>query len=152
MSKSHVASFYDGRAEEYELAFAAQPFQLRAKDFLARTVEGTMQVLDVGCGPGHLTGNLPESSCVVGTDISSAMIGKAKARRPSGQYFEHDYLAPLPPSVRDFDVILANGCFDLCEDVGKALRLLGVDSRRTDSFISRYWNAERAYRTNLLKR
>lgn len=119
-----VASFYDARAEGYEAAFVDQPFQAHAKDFLEHAAKGGTHVLDVGCGPGHLTADLPESICVVGTDISSAMIGKAKIRGPSGSYFEHDYLVALPPALRDFDVILASGCFDLCEDVGKALRLL----------------------------
>ncbi|MBX7136274.1 MAG: class I SAM-dependent methyltransferase [Fimbriimonadaceae bacterium] len=122
---SYVASFYDARAEDYELAFAAQPFEFRAKDFLEKTAEGGMNVLDVGCGPGHLTGNLPESVRVVGIDISAQMIGKAKAGRPSGQYFVHDYLMPLPSSLCDFDVILASGCFDLCDDLNKALQLIG---------------------------
>lgn len=140
---SHVASFYDAMAEDYVVAFATQPFQFRAKDFLEKTVEGSVSVLDVGCGPGHLTGNLPDSVRVVGTDISAQMIGKAKAKRPSGQYFVHDYLTPLPSSLGDFDVILASGCFDLCDDVNKALRLIGKSLKKGGLFyftiLERRW-------------
>ncbi|WP_116190848.1 methyltransferase domain-containing protein [Paenibacillus taihuensis] len=59
--------------------------------FLEENVHAGQRVLDIGCGPGHLTNALPLEVEVVGIDLSNSMIDMAQQKRPSGQYFVHDF-------------------------------------------------------------
>lgn len=93
-----------------------------------------MRVLDVGCGPGHLTSGLPESVNVVGIDLSPEMIEQAKATRPTGRYFVYDFHGSLPESEGQFDIIFASGAFDLCNDLGKTLSALSVSLKENGLF------------------
>jgi len=52
---------------------------------------------------------------------SPAMVDEATRNRSSGNYIVHDYHHPLPAELGKFDVIVANGCFDFCEDLIQVL-------------------------------
>ncbi len=84
----------------------------------------TPRVLDVGCGPGQVTGDLPGGVEVVGCDVSRGMVARARQARPDGRYFEHDYHEPLP-AMAPVDVALAVGCFEFCRDLARVLGHLG---------------------------
>jgi SAM-dependent methyltransferase len=83
---------------------------------------GDGAVLDVGCGPGHLTAELPATVAVYGIDISAEMIAAAAAARPAGVYEVRSFNAPLPEGWPRFDVIVAVGCFEFCGDLVGTLR------------------------------
>jgi trans-aconitate 2-methyltransferase len=58
-------------------------------ELLARVPGTPATVLDLGCGPGHLTALLRErwpGADVVGLDASPAMIDRARAADPAGRY------------------------------------------------------------------
>jgi SAM-dependent methyltransferase len=111
------------------------------EEFLARRVREGDAVLDVGCGPGHLTAGLPSSVRVVGTDFAPAMLAKARAARPSGTYLLHDYYEPLPAGNGPFDVVLAVGALDFCEDLplvlGHLARVCAPGARLLVNLIER---------------
>jgi malonyl-CoA O-methyltransferase len=91
------------------------------REFLTREVHEGEALLDVGCGPGQLTTALHPSVRVTGIDISEAMLAEARVTRPSGTYLVHDYYQPLPAGLGRFDVILAVGSLDFCEDLDLVL-------------------------------
>ncbi len=116
--KLKLAQMYDGIAEIYEeRTTPLTHFQASVRTFLAKNVHAGQRVLDLGCGPGHLTNELPLDVEVVGLDISTAMVDAARLKRPSGTYLVHDFHQSLPAELGKFDAIVANGCFDFCEDL-----------------------------------
>lgn len=125
-----LAVFYDELAatDNYTDYYKTVPFYTTATEFLAQVFNGGSRpyarLLDVGCGPGHLTSGLPGYVDVVGIDLSPEMLDKARAARPTGRYFEHDFHHPLLKSEGPFDIIFASGAFDLCNDIGKTLSAL----------------------------
>jgi SAM-dependent methyltransferase len=120
--KEGVAKMFNQVASIY--ADASRPlahFLPYLEEFLAENVQAGKRVLDVGCGPGHFTSGLPMDVDVVGIDISPAMIDAARQSRPSGMYLVHDFHHPLPTELGKFDVVLASGCFDFCEDLTEVI-------------------------------
>ncbi|MHB1684285.1 MAG: class I SAM-dependent methyltransferase [Bacilli bacterium] len=116
--KLKVAHMYDTIAAIYEeCTKSLTHFQPSVRAFLAENVHSGQRVLDLGCGPGHLTSALPLDVEVVGLDISYAMVYEARRKRPSGTYLVHDFHQSLPAELGKFDTIMANGCFDFCEDL-----------------------------------
>jgi len=70
-------------------------------------VEGT-RVLDVGCGPGVLSGQLAELGAeVVGIDFSANMIAEAKSHAPAITFHEAN-VEDLPLPRDHFDVAVCN--------------------------------------------
>jgi len=104
------------------------------REFLARKATPGASVLDVGCGPGHLTGDLPDSVNVVGLDIAPKMIEEAARVRPLGRYLVHNYYEPFP-SPGPFDVIISVGALDFCEDLDKVLSNIAAVSRPGTSLL-----------------
>lgn len=133
---SVVAGFYDGLAadDNFTEYYKTVPFYSKATEFLTHVIKGGMRILDVGCGPGHLTAGLPGSVQVVGIDLSKKMLEKAHDARPTGRYLVHDFHSPLPEGEEPFDIIFANGAFDLCNDIGKALSALSVSLKENGLF------------------
>jgi SAM-dependent methyltransferase len=73
-------------------------------------------VLDVGCGPGHITRQIADitSGRVVGTDISGGMIEEAIGRY-QGLVFRRLAAEDLD-YVREFDVVFCNSAFQWFKD------------------------------------
>nr|WP_318281175.1 methyltransferase domain-containing protein [Paenibacillus bovis] len=116
--KNKVAQLYDHIAEIYEESMKPLThFQDSVESFLAENVSSGHRVLDIGCGPGHFTSALPLDVEVVGLDISKAMVHVARQKRPTGTYLVHDFHQALPAELGKFDIVVANGCFDFCEDL-----------------------------------
>ncbi len=126
---SVIRGFYDEQAkDDFAEHYKTVPFYFKAMDFLKQAINDGLRpfarLLDVGCGPGHLTAGLPGSVQVVGIDLAEKMLEKASVARPIGRYFVHDFHDRLPESEGQFDIIFASGAFDLCNDIGKALSAL----------------------------
>lgn len=121
-NEQHVAQVYGEIAPAYEALFPAlHRYEDAVERFLADAVAPGARVLDVGCGPGHLTRGLEASVEVVGLDVSPEMVALAREGRPSGTYRVHSYRQPVPPELGRFDVALAVGCLDFCDDLGRVL-------------------------------
>lgn len=79
---------YDAVAADYaELADAdlTKPFNRAMVELFAElvTADGTGRVLDVGCGPGHVTERLRSLGVAAeGVDLSPGMVEQARVRRP----------------------------------------------------------------------
>ncbi|QRO01939.1 class I SAM-dependent methyltransferase [Archangium violaceum] len=118
-----VRRVYGEIAGIYEAFFPSlHRYEGRVERFLAEAVAPGRRVLDVGCGPGQLTRGLDPAVAVVGVDLSPEMIDRARSGRPSGEYRVHSYREPLPEELGRFDVALAVGCLDFCDDLGRTLR------------------------------
>ncbi|PWW08778.1 methyltransferase family protein [Paenibacillus cellulosilyticus] len=125
--KLKVAQIYDNIAESYEERTTPLTyFQAAVREFLLENVHAGQRVLDLGCGPGHLTSPLPLDVEVVGLDISTAMVDAARRKRPTGTYLVHDFHQPLPAELGKFDAIVANGCFDFCENLVQVIDNVSV--------------------------
>ena len=121
-NEEHIRQAYGEIAPAYEVLFPSlQRYGDRVERFLAEAVTPGCRVLDVGCGPGQLTRGLEESVEVVGLDLSSEMLELARKGRPSGTWRVHSYHEPIPPELGRFDVVLAVGCLDFCNDVRPVL-------------------------------
>lgn len=121
--EQRVRRVYGEIAGVYEVFFPSlHRYEGRVERFLEETVTRGCRVLDVGCGPGLLTRELEPTVQVVGLDLSPEMLDRAREGRPSGRYRVHSYRDPIPGELGRFDVALAVGCFDFCDDLPRALR------------------------------
>lgn len=86
----------------------------------AEILEGSV-VLDIGCGAGLdsiiAAGKTGENGKVIGIDFSEEMIQKARKSLAAAPYknieFHNASAESLPMQSRKFDVVLANGIFNL---------------------------------------
>ena len=129
-----VARVYGEIASAYEVLYPAlHRYGDRVERFLADAVKPGLRVLDVGCGPGLHTRGLDASVDVVGLDLAPEMLELAKRSRPSGTWRVRSYLEPVPEDLGAFDVALAIGCLDFCDDLPRVLghvgRVLKPDGR-----------------------
>src|SRR5690242_3966852 len=96
---------YDAFSETYVGTWSTlEGYSSIVEEFLRRVATPGSSVLDVGCGPGHLTASVPETVRVTGLDLAPKMIDVARKARPHGEYHVHDYYDPFPTSG-PFDVI-----------------------------------------------
>lgn len=121
---------YDEFAPTYVTTWSRlEGYSALVHDFLARNVRPGDRVLDVGCGPGHLTAGLEPSVDVVGLDVSEGMLEQARAVRSAATYRAHDYHNPVPEEYGSFDVVLAVGSLDFCEEIALVLGHLAQATR-----------------------
>jgi SAM-dependent methyltransferase len=121
-NEAHVAQVYGEIAPAYEALFPVlHQYGDRVECFLSEVVTPGCRVLDVGCGPGHLTRGLDGSVDVVGLDVSAEMIELARQGRPSGTYRVHSYHQPVPAELGRFDVALVVGCLDFTSELPRVL-------------------------------
>jgi len=86
-----VRASYDRVADNYvDLAVGRlhnEPWLRAALDAFAEDVAGVGPVLDVGCGPGHVTAHLAARGLDVrGVDLSPRMVEHARLRYPSHRF------------------------------------------------------------------
>lgn len=79
-------------------------------------------VLDLGCGPGHLTHKLRTmtNGRVAGIDPSPGMIAEARRSYPSGVAFDV-VAAEMLDAIAQFDVIFCNSTFQWFHDPARAV-------------------------------
>jgi malonyl-CoA O-methyltransferase len=125
-----IRLLYDRAAGAYEQLGAAQArYWDRARAWLAEACRDGFTVLDIGCGPGHLTAGLPASVHVIGCDVSPEMVRLAALARPAGSFVVHDYHQPFPAQWPLADVTVALGCLELCSDLARVARNLAAATK-----------------------
>src|SRR5579875_232805 len=125
-----IRLLYDCVAGTYEQLAADQArYWDRARAWLARVTRDDFTILDVGCGPGHLTAGLPLSAHVIGCDLSPEMVRLAALARPGGSFFVHDYHQPFPAQWPLADVTVALGCLEFCTDLARVAHNLAAATK-----------------------
>ncbi|WP_224361477.1 class I SAM-dependent methyltransferase [Hyalangium versicolor] len=126
-NEESVRQVYGEIAPAYEVLFPSlHRYEDRVERFLEQVVTPGCRVLDVGCGTGLLTRTLEGSVEVVGLDLSPEMLELARKGRPSGTWHVHSYHQPVPQELGRFDVVLAIGCLDFCDDLRLVLNHLSA--------------------------
>ncbi|MBN1204646.1 MAG: methyltransferase domain-containing protein [Myxococcaceae bacterium] len=129
-NEEHIRQAYGEIAPAYEVLFPSlHRYGDRVERFLEQAVTPGCRVLDVGCGTGLLTRGLEASVEVVGLDLSPEMLALARQGRPTGTWRVHSYHQPIPLELGRFDVLLAIGCLDFCEDLGQVLKYFSAALR-----------------------
>lgn len=109
----YEAASADGYDAKYHAALAYREMDRRIAAAIAGAVRrngATVDLLDVGCGPGSLVPALREIGKVnvVGIDLSPEMIELARARYPDARFEVGDVEALAFPDA-SFDVVLCSG-------------------------------------------
>jgi malonyl-CoA O-methyltransferase len=125
-----IRLLYDSAAGNYE-QFGAHlaHYWDRARAWLEQVSRDGFTVLDVGCGPGHLTAGLPASVDVIGCDVSPEMVRLSALARPTGSFVVHDYHQPFPALWPLADVTVALGCLEFCSDFARVARNLAAATK-----------------------
>ncbi|KTG10692.1 hypothetical protein AUR64_05700 [Haloprofundus marisrubri] len=116
-----VLDAYEALADEFAARAPTKPFNADLERPSTRQLfpelDG-LSVLDAGCGPGITTEELLDGGAhVVGLDVSSKMLGHAKARTDRDAAFVRaDLSRPLPFRSDTFDLVHASLAFDYVED------------------------------------
>ena len=108
-----VRSSYDAVATAYadhlvEELLGQQPFEHWLLDRVAEQ-SGGGPVVEVGCGPGHVTAYLAEAGAdATGLDLSPGMVAEARRRFPNGDYQVGDLRRLMrPTSAPGWSAVLA---------------------------------------------
>jgi malonyl-CoA O-methyltransferase len=126
-----VREFYNAKSSSYLTDWSqVERYSGVVRTAMKRYMLPRSRLLDVGCGPGQFTSDLPESIEVVGLDIAERMVDLARAARPTGSYLVHDYHEPLPAELGQFDLVLALGSLDFCRDLPLVVRHLAAVTRQ----------------------
>ncbi|MGW8565740.1 methyltransferase domain-containing protein [Isoptericola sp. NPDC055881] len=108
-------------------------------ELLARVQREPASIVDLGCGPGHLTpvlrGRWPDAS-FVGIDSSPAMIERARTADPDGRYElgdVRDHAAGRGPSP-EADLVISNATLQWVPGHRDLLPALAATARQTFAF------------------
>jgi malonyl-CoA O-methyltransferase len=140
-----IRLLYDRVAGTYEeLSSDQAPYWDHARAWVAQACCDGCTVLDVGCGPGHLTAGLPLSVRIIGCDLSPAMVRRAALARPTGRFVVHDFHQPLPAQWPLADVTVALGCLEFCADLARVARNLVAATKPEGQLLLTLPRAQRA--------
>jgi uncharacterized protein YceH (UPF0502 family) len=109
---ARVRSSYDSVAVGYAARMVdelgALPFERWLLERVAAHADGG-PVVEVGCGPGHVTAYLAEAGAdATGIDLSPAMVDEARRRFPAGDYQVGDLRRLIrPTSAQGWSAVLA---------------------------------------------
>ncbi|MXG88676.1 DUF480 domain-containing protein [Nocardioides sp. YIM 123512] len=107
-----VRASYDAIAAAYAEALTGElpalPFERWLLDRVAADADGG-PVVEVGCGPGHVTAHLAEAGAdATGLDLSPGMVEQARSRYPDGVYETGDLRRLMrPTSAPGWSAVLA---------------------------------------------
>jgi SAM-dependent methyltransferase len=97
-----------------------------------RGLDAARSALDVGCGDGQLTRELPAAE-VTAADVSLVALKQARANVPGATLVVLDPAAPLPFADESFDLVLCADTIEYVEDLPRLLselrRVLALDGR-----------------------
>jgi uncharacterized protein YceH (UPF0502 family) len=98
-----VRAAYDAIADRYAASLADEldglPFEAWLLDRVAAHAAGG-PVVEVGCGPGHVTAYLAEAGAdATGIDLSPGMVAEARRRFPDGSYQVGDLRRLMRPAT-----------------------------------------------------
>jgi ubiquinone/menaquinone biosynthesis C-methylase UbiE len=125
-----IVSFFDRRAADYDREYEAQTpggyaLRIRRKKVLSLFDRPGGAVLDVGCGPGVMAGEMMARGCSFwGVDPSSNMISICRSRFAESErvhFLKGDALQLAVPSGF-FDAVLCMGVIDSVKDGRGAIR------------------------------
>lgn len=106
--RSSYAAVAEGYADARVDELDAQPFE---RWLLDRVVDlaGAAPLVEVGCGPGHVTAYLADrGAAATGTDLSPEMVEQARARFPQASYDVGDLRRLMrPPAADGWGAVLA---------------------------------------------
>jgi malonyl-CoA O-methyltransferase len=140
-----IRLLYDRMAGTYEeLSTDQAHYWDRARAWLAQACRDGFTVLDVGCGPGHLTAGLPLSVRVIGCDLSPEMVRLAALARPTGRFAVHDFHQPFPAQWPLADVTVALGCLEFSADLAQVARNLVAATKPKGQLLLTLPRAQRA--------
>ena len=120
--KETVVPFFDRHVRHHgthinSLGWFSKESQYTRFDVIATYLpKSPFSVLDVGCGFGDFfhycqINEIPAD--YTGVDISTEMIHRAKLAYPSARFFNLDILSPGANLESTYDVVVANGAFNL---------------------------------------
>ena len=102
---ARVRSSYDTVAAAYADALAGELAELPFERWLLERVvdlAGYAPVVEVGCGPGHVTAFLADcGAAATGFDLSAGMVEQARARYPQASYDVGDLRRLMRPTTAD---------------------------------------------------
>lgn len=106
-----VRESYDAVAEEYRARIgdelAHKPLDRALLGALVETAGPGAAIVDLGCGPGHVTGWLAARGArAVGVDLSPGMVAVARREHPEAEFRQGDLLR-LPAADAEFDAAVA---------------------------------------------
>jgi trans-aconitate methyltransferase len=122
MQESQPQAF-DRVAGEYQQKALVQ--NKAAQKLLALlALQGREDVIDIGCGPGHITDTLSSLTRgrVVGADISGGMIAEARAQYPKLEFWQK--AAEDLEGAELFDAVFCNSALQWFPDPPRALRAM----------------------------
>ena len=114
---------FDNISRQYkEKSLVQQKAALKLLNLLA--IKGNDNVLDVGCGPGHITNKIKEITMgrIIGIDISEGMIRQGKTSY-SNIEFRHIAAEDLDYD-NEFEIVFCNSTFPWFKDPTKAVRVM----------------------------
>lgn len=102
---ARVRTSYDAVAEAYADTLTGELGDLPFETWLLERIAdlaGPHPVVEVGCGPGHVTAHLADLGVdASGVDLSPAMIEQARRRFPEGRYDVGDLRRLMRPATSD---------------------------------------------------
>lgn len=103
----------DDKYYEQSLIWGNSPEQYQAQvlfDILDMLPEDVQSILDIGCGDGYITNNLPENIHVVGVDISQEALKHVHREKLIGS------ITDIPYSNNSFDLVMVNDVIEHLPD------------------------------------
>lgn len=95
--------------------------------FLAPLRNQKLDILDVGCGNGHLISKIKSTFPIFnlfGTDVSQIAIEDAKRKYPIADFWIADYSRDIPERSKKFDIIILSEVIEHVEDQQTLIRNL----------------------------
>lgn len=143
--RAGVARFFDRLAPQRRNWLAKNAYYYQQDlAYMRFLVPRGLDVLEVGCGIGHLLAGL-EPARGVGIDISARMIEEAQKCYPALEFLQSDAESPgaLSGVAGKFDVIILSDTIGYLDDIQGVFRalapLLRPDSRVIIGYYSRLW-------------
>ena len=125
--KNNVVRSFDKKSAAYDQNCSVQQAIAQSLAVDLPASDGGMDILEIGCGTGNLTAHLfrqYEGCNLRITDVSPAMVERAKAKFSDENARWGVMDGEHPDSTETYDLIVANMAFQWFEDIGAAVERL----------------------------